>query len=65
LQFTGFKSEGLAQNQATLECAHAAFTFIPAFFAVIAIIMIARYPITREKHAEIIRELGRRGDAGL
>lgn len=60
LQFTGFSSEAAVQNAATLQCVHMSFTFIPALFAVLAIIMIAKYPITREKHAEIIQKLSER-----
>ena len=60
LQFTGFSSEAAVQNAATMSCMHVSFTFIPALFAVFAIIMMVRYPITRTKHAEIIQKLSER-----
>ena len=60
LKFTGFDSTAVVQNHATLSCAHASFTFIPALFAILAMIMMLRYPITRARHTEIIDQLQRR-----
>lgn len=60
LQFTGFAGDAATQNQATISCMHAAFTFIPAIFAILALLMMLRYPITRTRHAEIISALNTR-----
>jgi len=60
LAFTEFNSEAVVQNQATLNCMHVSFTFIPALFSIIAMIMMVRYPITRAKHSEIIAQLNSR-----
>jgi len=60
LKFTGFDSTAAVQNHATLSCVHASFTFIPALFAILAMIMMLRYPITRARHTEIIDQLQRR-----
>lgn len=57
LQFTGFRSDSIMHNQETLSCMHASFTFIPALFACLAMLMMLRYPITRSKHAAIIARL--------
>ena len=57
LEFTRFSSGLAVQNHATMQCIHASFTFIPAFFSLIALCMMVRYPITRARHAEIIERL--------
>ena len=63
LEFTGFDSEAAVQNQATVDCIHVSFTFIPALFSVLAAIMMFRYPITRTKHSEIIRKLNNKEES--
>ena len=57
LQLSGFDNNAAVQTQATMNCVHVSFTFIPAFFALIALFMLIRYPITRARHAEIIEQL--------
>ena len=57
LQLSGFNNDAKVQGGAALDCMHVSFTFIPAFFALIALFMLVGYPITRKKHAEIIERL--------
>jgi Na+/melibiose symporter-like transporter len=57
LHMTGFQTDAARQSLETMQCIHVSFTFIPAFFALLALLMMIRYPITREKHAEIIKNL--------
>ena len=57
LQVAGFNNDAAVQTQTAMNCIHVSFTFIPAFFALIALFMIVRYPITRTRHAEIIEQL--------
>ena len=57
LHFTGFQTDAAQQSLETMQCVHVSFTFIPAFFAFIALFMMVKYPITRTKHAEIIKNL--------
>ena len=59
LQMTGFNASAAVQTQTAMTCVHVSFTFIPAFFALIALFMMIRYPITRAKHSEIIEQLNR------
>lgn len=54
---TGFQTDAAQQSAETMQCMHVSFTFIPAFFALIALLMMVKYPITREKHAQIIDKL--------
>ena len=57
LHLTGFQTDAARQSLETMQCIHVSFTFIPAFFALLALLMMIRYPITRTKHAEIIKNL--------
>jgi GPH family glycoside/pentoside/hexuronide:cation symporter len=57
LHLTGFQTDAARQSLETMQCIHVSFTFIPAFFALLALLMMVRYPITRAKHAEIIKNL--------
>ena len=57
LHMTGFQTDAAQQSAETMQCMHVSFTFIPAFFALIALLMMVKYPITREKHAQIIDKL--------
>ena len=57
LQLSGFDNDAAVQTQTTMNCVHVSFTFIPAFFALIALFMLIKYPITRVRHAEIIGQL--------
>ena len=59
LQMTGFNASAAVQTQTAMTCVHVSFTFIPAFFALIALFMMIRYPITRARHSEIIEQLNR------
>ena len=59
LELYGFNSEAAVQSQQTLSCIHISFTFLTAAFVLLAMVMLIRYPITREKHAEIISKLNR------
>ena len=57
LHMTGFQTDAAQQSAETMQCIHVSFTFLPAFFAFIALLMMVKYPITRTKHAEIIKNL--------
>ena len=57
LHMTGFQTDAARQSLETMQCIHVSFTFIPAFFALLALLMMIRYPTTRTKHAEIIKNL--------
>lgn len=59
LQMTGFDNNAAVQIQITMNCVHVSFTFIPASFALIALFMMVKYPITRSRHAEIVKQLNR------
>ena len=60
LQFAGFNGEAEAQSDLTLVWMHLSFTVIPAFFMVLSIIMVIKYPITKTVYNEVLEALGRR-----
>ena len=57
LQFAGFNAEAGVQSQSALFWVDNAFTFIPAIFMFISIIMVYKYPITKSKFNEILAML--------
>ncbi|MCQ4636224.1 MFS transporter [Anaerovorax odorimutans] len=57
LQFAGFNGEAAVQSQTTLVWTHLSFTVIPAFFMVLSIIMVIKYPITKTMYNKVLDAL--------
>lgn len=57
LGVAGFVSEAAVQSETTLRWMHISFTFMPALFTILAMLMVIKYPITRRMHAQIQRQL--------
>ena len=58
LEWTGFKASlGGSQPEGTLFAIRLLYTIVPAIGLLIAMVVIARFPITREKAAEIRHQL--------
>lgn len=64
MHFAGFDGSADVQTPLALSWIKTCTTIVPIIFLALESIAVFRYPITREKHAEIIKELNGRQDAG-
>ncbi|MBP3385117.1 MAG: MFS transporter [Firmicutes bacterium] len=63
LQFAGFDGEAAVQSETAMLWVENSMTLIPALFVVLSLIALKKYPITKERFAEIQAELARlKGD---
>ena len=60
LQFAGFDGEAAVQSETAMLWVENSMTLIPALFVVLSLIALKKYPITKERFAEIQAELARR-----
>lgn len=59
LSFAGFDGEAAVQTQTALQWTHLSLTLIPAGFMALSMLMIWRYPITRDMYQKILGALER------
>ena len=59
LAFGNFDEAAQVQSQTALSLINVGMNILPAVFMVLSGYMVYRYPITRERYAEILRELGK------
>lgn len=60
LQLAGFDGSAQQQTQTALAWVENSVTILPAFFLILALIALSRYPITRKRFEEIQRQLAER-----
>lgn len=60
LQFAGFNGEAKAQAAETLTWTGWSFSIIPAVFMALAVVMIIKYPVTKEMYRKVLDALQRR-----
>lgn len=57
LSAAGFNGDVQVQSDAALLCTHVSFTVVPAVFMGISIVMIIKYPVTREVYQKVLAAL--------
>ena len=60
LKFAGFNGTASVQAQSTLLWTHLCFTLIPVLFMILSIVMMARYPVTKEMYNRVLSALEQR-----
>ncbi|MEL7475033.1 MAG: MFS transporter, partial [Cyanobacteria bacterium J06555_12] len=60
LEFSGFDSELVAQPESALMAIRVAIGPLPSVFLVCGLVLAFFYPITRKRHAEILKQLHER-----
>lgn len=60
LQIAGFDGEAAVQTETALKAVESSVTILPACFLVMALLCLKKYPITKERFAEIQRQLAER-----
>ncbi|MEG0829181.1 MAG: MFS transporter [Anaerovoracaceae bacterium] len=60
LQFAGFQAEAKAQAAHTLTWINLSFSVIPALFMLVSIIMVFKYPVTKQVYNNVLNALDRK-----
>lgn len=60
LKFAGFQGDAASQSQGTLFWTHMSFTIIPVIFMLLSMLMMARYPVTKDMYNRVLDALKQR-----